>query len=172
MVTASHNPPEDNGYKVYLGDGSQIVSPVDALIAEQIAAVTSVASVPLAADGWETLDDALWVDYVRDAAKVVKHGAAADLTVVHTALHGVGTETVMAAFAAAGFEAPLVVESQAEPDPSFPTVTFPNPEEPGAIDAAIELAEQTSPDVVIANDPDAVSIASYTFNSIAYLSSS
>lgn len=155
MVTASHNPPEDNGYKVYLGDGSQIVSPVDALIAEQIAAVTSVASVPLAADGWETLDDALWVDYVRDAAKVVKHGAAADLTVVHTALHGVGTETVMAAFAAAGFEAPLVVESQAEPDPSFPTVTFPNPEEPGAIDAAIELAEQTSPDVVIANDPDA-----------------
>ena len=155
MVTASHNPPEDNGYKVYLGDGSQIVSPVDALIAEQIAAVTSVASVPLAADGWETLDDALWADYVRDAAKVVKHGAAADLTVVHTALHGVGTETVMAAFAAAGFEAPLVVESQAEPDPSFPTVTFPNPEEPGAIDAAIELAEQTSPDVVIANDPDA-----------------
>ncbi len=155
MVTASHNPPEDNGYKVYLGDGSQIVSPVDALIAEQIAAVTSVASVPLAADGWETLDDALWVDYVRDAAKVVKHGAAADLTVVHTALHGVGTETVMAAFAAAGFEAPLVVESQAQPDPAFPTVTFPNPEEPGAIDAAIELAEQTSPDVVIANDPDA-----------------
>ena len=155
MVTASHNPPEDNGYKVYLGDGSQIVSPVDALIAEQIAAVTSVASVPLAADGWETLDDALWADYVRDAAKVVKHGAAADLTVVHTALHGVGTETVMAAFAAAGFEAPLVVESQAQPDPAFPTVTFPNPEEPGAIDAAIELAEQTSPDVVIANDPDA-----------------
>ena len=155
MVTASHNPPEDNGYKVYLGDGSQIVSPVDADIAAQIAAVPSVASVPRAEDGWQVLDDEVWSAYVRAATRVVEHGAAADLTVVHTALHGVGTETVRAAFAAAGFDAPLVVESQAEPDPAFPTVTFPNPEEPGAIDAALELAEQTNPDVVIANDPDA-----------------
>ncbi len=155
MVTASHNPPEDNGYKVYLGDGSQIVSPVDGQIAAEIARIDTVASVPMAEDGWETLDDAVWADYVRDCAKVVRHGVAADLVTVHTALHGVGTETVLAAFAAAGFERPLVVESQAEPDPAFPTVTFPNPEEPGAIDAALELAEQTSPDVVIANDPDA-----------------
>ncbi len=155
MVTASHNPPQDNGYKVYLGDGSQIVSPVDALIADRIAEVSSVAGVPLAEDGWETLGDDVWQDYLRDAAAVVEHGAAADVSVVHTALHGVGTETVLAAFDRAGFQAPNVVESQAQPDPAFPTVSFPNPEEPGAIDAAIELAEQTGPDVVIANDPDA-----------------
>jgi phosphomannomutase len=155
MVTASHNPPQDNGYKVYLGDGSQIVSPVDALIAEQIAQVSSVAGVARADDGWETLGDDVWQDYLRDAAAVVEHGAAAELSVVHTALHGVGTETVLAAFERAGFSAPNVVESQAQPDPAFPTVSFPNPEEPGAIDAAIELAEQTGPDVVIANDPDA-----------------
>ena len=155
MVTASHNPPQDNGYKVYLGDGSQIVSPVDALIAERIAEVSSVADVPLAEDGWETLGDDVWQDYLRDAAAVVEHGSAADVSVVHTALHGVGTETVLAAFDRAGFQAPNVVESQAQPDPAFPTVSFPNPEEPGAIDAAIELAEQTGPDVVIANDPDA-----------------
>ena len=155
MVTASHNPPQDNGYKVYLGDGSQIVSPVDALIADRIAEVSSVAGVPLAEDGWETLGDDVWQDYLRDAAAVVEHGSAADVSVVHTALHGVGTETVLAAFDRAGFQAPNVVESQAQPDPAFPTVSFPNPEEPGAIDAAIELAEQTGPDVVIANDPDA-----------------
>lgn len=155
MVTASHNPPQDNGYKVYLGDGSQIVSPVDALIAEQIAQVSSVSDVARADDGWETLGDDVWQDYLRDAAAVVEHGAAAQLSVVHTALHGVGTETVLAAFERAGFAAPNVVESQAQPDPAFPTVSFPNPEEPGAIDAAIELAEQTGPDVVIANDPDA-----------------
>jgi phosphomannomutase len=106
-------------------------------------------------DGWETLGDDVWQDYLRDAAAVVEHGAAAELSVVHTALHGVGTETVLAAFERAGFSAPNVVESQAQPDPAFPTVSFPNPEEPGAIDAAIELAEQTGPDVVIANDPDA-----------------
>ena len=155
MVTASHTPPQDNGYKVYLGDGSQIVSPVDALIADRIAEVSSVAGVPLAEDGWETLGDDVWQDYLRDAAAVVEHGSAADVSVVHTALHGVGTETVLAAFDRAGFQAPNVVESQAQPDPAFPTVSFPNPEEPGAIDAAIELAEQTGPDVVIANDPDA-----------------
>ena len=115
MVTASHNPPQDNGYKVYLGDGSQIVSPVDALIAERIAEVSSVADVPLAEDGWETLGDDVWQDYLRDAAAVVEHGAAADVSVVHTALHGVGTETVLAAFDRAGFQAPNVVESQASP---------------------------------------------------------
>lgn len=155
MVTASHNPPQDNGYKVYLGDGAQIVSPVDAEIAARIADVTTVAGVPRAESGWQVLDDAVWQDYLRDAAAVVSHGAGAGVSVVHTALHGVGTETVLAAFDRAGFAAPNVVESQAQPDPAFPTVTFPNPEEPGAIDAAIELAEQTGPDVVIANDPDA-----------------
>jgi phosphomannomutase len=155
MVTASHNPPEDNGYKVYLGDGSQIVSPADAGIAAHIARVEAVTEVPRADDGWETLDETVLEAYLRDVATVVAADSPRELTVVHTALHGVGSETVQAAFVRAGFEAPLPVPSQAEPDPAFPTVSFPNPEEPGAMDAALELAEQTGPDLVIANDPDA-----------------
>ena len=155
MVTASHNPPEDNGYKVYLGDGSQIVPPSDAGIAVQIARVTAVADVPLAKDGWETLGDDVLAAYLEDAVTVVAADTPRDDTVVHTALHGVGSETVAKAFVRAGYAAPIPVASQAEPDPMFPTVHFPNPEEPGAMDAALELAEQTGPDVVIANDPDA-----------------
>ena len=155
MVTASHNPPEDNGYKVYLGDGSQIVPPADERIADQIGRVPSVASVPMADDGWETLGDEVLDAYVADVVTVVDPGTSRDVTVVHTALHGVGSETVRRAFLAAGYPAPLPVSSQAEPDPMFPTVSFPNPEEPGAMDAALELAEQTCPDLVVANDPDA-----------------
>ena len=155
MVTASHNPPQDNGYKVYVGDGSQIVPPVDGLIADRIAAVQSVADVPRAEAGWAPVEESVIADYVRDAAAVVAPDAPRDLVVVHTAMHGVGTETIKAAFGAAGFEEPISVVAQAEPDPMFPTVSFPNPEEPGAMDLALELAEQTDPDVVIANDPDA-----------------
>ncbi|NYG07591.1 phosphomannomutase [Phycicoccus badiiscoriae] len=155
MVTASHNPPEDNGYKVYLGDGSQIVPPSDSGIAAQIARVTAVADVPLATDGWETLGDDVLAAYLEDVVTVVAADTPRDVTVVHTALHGVGSETVAKAFVRAGYAAPIPVASQAEPDPMFPTVHFPNPEEPGAMDAALELAEQTGPDVVIANDPDA-----------------
>lgn len=155
MVTASHNPPQDNGYKVYLADGRQIVSPTDAEIAAQIARVTSVAEVPLADDGWETLSDDLHETYLDAMASVVGADSPRDVTIVHTALHGVGSQTVALAFERAGFPVPIPVPSQAEPDPSFPTVTFPNPEEPGAMDAALELAEQTGPDLVIANDPDA-----------------
>jgi phosphomannomutase len=155
MVTASHNPPEDNGYKVYLGDGSQIVSPSDAAIASQIARVNAVADVALATDGWETLGHDVLAAYLDDAVTVVAADSPRDVTVVHTALHGVGSETVAKAFVRAGYAAPIPVASQAEPDPLFPTVHFPNPEEPGAMDAALELAEQTGPDVVIANDPDA-----------------
>lgn len=155
MVTASHNPPQDNGYKVYVGDGSQIVPPVDSMIANQIGRIERVAEVPLADGGWEVVEESVITDYVRDAASVVAPTAPRDLTVVHTAMHGVGTETIRAAFAAAGFAEPISVVAQAEPDPMFPTVSFPNPEEPGAMDLALELAEQTGPDLVIANDPDA-----------------
>jgi phosphomannomutase len=155
MVTASHNPPEDNGYKVYLGDGSQIVSPSDVEIAAEIAGVERVADVPLPDDGWETLGESVLECYLRDVVRVVSPDTPRDLVVVHTALHGVGSETVARAFVAAGYAAPLPVVSQAQPDPAFPTVSFPNPEEPGAMDAALDLAEQTGPDVVIANDPDA-----------------
>ncbi|WP_404384347.1 phospho-sugar mutase [Knoellia locipacati] len=155
MVTASHNPPQDNGYKVYLGDGSQIVSPSDAEIATEIAHVDRVADVPLPDDGWDTLDDEVLESYLSTVTGVVTADSPRDLVVVHTALHGVGSETVARAFEAAGYAAPLPVPSQAQPDPAFPTVSFPNPEEPGAMDAALDLAEQTGPDVVIANDPDA-----------------
>ena len=106
-------------------------------------------------DGWHTLDDSVLDAYLDDVRTVVLPDSPREVTVVHTALHGVGSETVRQAFLAAGFAAPIPVASQAEPDPMFPTVSFPNPEEPGAMDAALELAEQTSPDVVIANDPDA-----------------
>lgn len=155
MVTASHNPPQDNGYKVYLGDGRQITSPMDLDIAAEIAKVASVASVPMADDGWETLGNDLHETYLDAVAAVVDPSSPRDVTVVHTALHGVGSDTVARAFERAGFARPIPVPSQAEPDPAFPTVTFPNPEEPGAMDAALDLAEQTGPDLVIANDPDA-----------------
>lgn len=155
MVTASHNPPQDNGYKVYLADGSQIVAPVDAQIARHIGRVESVAAVPRAESGWEVLDDEVLDDYLARAVSILDPDGPRDLVVVHTALHGVGTETVEKAFSAAGFTDLHPVPSQAQPDPDFPTVSFPNPEEPGAMDAALELAEQTGPDIVIANDPDA-----------------
>jgi phosphomannomutase len=155
MVTASHNPARDNGYKVYLGDGSQIVPPADTQIAAHIARIDLVADVPRSESGWTTLGEDVLEAYLRAAASVVAPDSPRELTVVHTALHGVGSEVVVSAFARAGFSAPIVVESQAEPDPEFPTVGFPNPEEPGAMDAALSLAARVHPDLVLANDPDA-----------------
>ena len=155
MVTASHNPPQDNGYKVYLGDGSQIVPPADAEIAAQIARVRRVMQVPMADDGWETLGDDIVDAYLDAVAAVVRPDTPRDLSVVHTSLHGVGNDTLVQAFERAGFPRPHTVPSQEEPDPEFPTVSFPNPEEPGAIDAALALAREVKPDIVIANDPDA-----------------
>lgn len=155
MVTASHNPPQDNGYKVYLGDGSQIVPPVDAEIASHIAAVASVRDLYLAEDGWDNLGDEIQDAYVDRVAALLPTGTPRDVSVVHTALHGVGDDTVRRVFAAAGFPEPRTVDSQANPDPDFPTVSFPNPEESGAIDAALAVAREVGPDVVIANDPDA-----------------
>ncbi|WP_031516108.1 phospho-sugar mutase [Streptomyces sp. NRRL F-5123] len=155
MVTASHNPPQDNGYKVYLGDGSQIVPPADAEIAARIAAVGPLASVPLAADGWEVLGEDVLTAYLDRATRVLAPGGPRELATVYTPLHGVGLETLTAAFARAGFPAPVPVAEQAAPDPDFPTVAFPNPEEPGAMDLAFKTARDASPDLVIANDPDA-----------------
>ncbi|MFX4286144.1 phospho-sugar mutase [Janibacter sp. G349] len=155
MVTASHNPPQDNGYKVYLGDGSQIVPPSDAQIAAKIDQVASVASVPRAESGWEVLGDEVLEAYLDAVSGVVGLDTPRDLAVLHTALHGVGDTTVERAFERAGFAAPAKVAEQAAPDPDFPTVAFPNPEEDGALDAALAAARATSPDLVIANDPDA-----------------
>ncbi|MFJ6724418.1 phospho-sugar mutase [Streptomyces sp. NPDC091281] len=154
-VTASHNPPRDNGYKVYLGDGSQIVPPADAEIAAEIDAVRSLADVPRPDGGWEILDDAVLDAYLARTDAVLAAGSARTARTVYTAMHGVGKDVLLAAFARAGFPAPALVAEQAEPDPEFPTVAFPNPEEPGAMDLAFAKATETGPDLVIANDPDA-----------------
>ncbi len=155
MVTASHNPPQDNGYKVYLGDGSQIVPPADARIAAAIADVAAVADVPRADDGWTTLGEDVLDAYLDSAAAVVREGTPRDLRVVHTPLHGVGRDVLVEALRRSGFPEPYVVPSQGDPDPDFPTVAFPNPEEAGAIDAALDAAREQDADVVLANDPDA-----------------
>ena len=154
MVTASHNPPQDNGYKVYLGDGSQIVPPADRDISAAIDAVGALADVPRG-DGWETLDEDVVEAYLDDVVALVDADGPRDLVTVYTPLHGVGGTTVAAVLERAGFAAPHVATAQAEPDPDFPTVAFPNPEEPGAMDLAMALAAERDADVVVANDPDA-----------------
>ncbi|MEV7977232.1 phospho-sugar mutase [Streptomyces sp. NPDC086519] len=154
-VTASHNPPRDNGYKVYLGDGSQIVPPADAEIAAEIQAVTTLHDVPRPDTGWETLDDTVLEAYLARTDAVLAPGSPRTARTVYTAMHGVGKDTLLAAFARAGFPTPTLVAEQADPDPDFPTVAFPNPEEPGAMDLAFAKARETDPDLIIANDPDA-----------------
>ncbi|GAA4989226.1 phospho-sugar mutase [Actinopolymorpha pittospori] len=153
MVTASHNPPRDNGYKVYLGDGSQIVPPADTGIAAAIAAVGPLADVPRG-EHWETLGPEVLEAYLTRLAALPAPGPR-DLRIAYTPLHGVGGAVVREALARAGFSAPAVVAAQEVPDPDFPTTAFPNPEEPGAMDLAFELGVGTGADVVLANDPDA-----------------
>ncbi len=157
MVTASHNPPADNGYKVYLGDGAQIVPPADAEIAAAIDAVAAagpVAAAPVDDPRIEGQGDEL-VDAYLDA--IVDQSLVPDreIGVVYTAMHGVGRDVLLAAFDRAGFPPPTVVAQQSAPDPDFPTVSFPNPEEPGALDLALAEAVRVGADVVLANDPDA-----------------
>ena len=160
MVTASHNPPEDNGYKVYLGgmvdqiryEGSQIISPADTQISEYISQVPDL-NMLKRNSGAEVLDNTIVDSYIKATAKLATSNS--DLKVVYSAMHGVGTKTLEQVFAAANFTPPILVMEQAEPDPDFPTVKFPNPEEPGAIDLSIKKAMQVSADLVIANDPDA-----------------
>ena len=163
MVTASHNPAQDNGYKVYVGgradsgpgQGAQLVPPVDTQIAAAVAAVGPTLDVPMDPDGWTTLDDGIVADYLDAAVGIVLPGGPRELEIVLTPLHGVGGGTVVEALRRAGFAAPYVVPQQADPDPTFPTVAFPNPEEPGAIDLALAAARERGADIVIANDPDA-----------------
>ncbi|SDU80833.1 phosphomannomutase [Microlunatus sagamiharensis] len=156
VVTASHNPARDNGYKVYLGDGSQIVPPADAVIAAHIdeAATRPLADLPhsdaYARAGAELLDA-----YAARAASLAPADGPRELRWAYTPMHGVGGALVLDLVGRAGFPAPAVVADQAEPDPDFPTVPFPNPEEPGAIDQALALGREVDADVVVANDPDA-----------------
>jgi phosphomannomutase len=160
MVTASHNPPQDNGYKVYVGptaDGinyaaSQIISPTDQFMADEIASVTSLKSQPRGKN-WSIVGEDVITEYVLRTAKLAPRPG--DLKIVYTAMHGVGTETVQRVFNHAGFATLILVDEQCAPDPDFPTVAFPNPEEPGAIDLAIKKARDFGAELVIANDPDA-----------------
>lgn len=160
VVTASHNPPQDNGYKVYLGDGSQIVPPADMEISSRIDEVAkhSLADIPRSRS-YAVLDVALVDAYIDRIAAWVPSDAPRQLRWVYTPLHGVGGSLVERVVEACGFPAGNVVTEQAEPDPKFPTVAFPNPEEPGAIDLAVKLAQRISADLVIANDPDADRLA-------------
>jgi len=155
MVTASHNPPQDNGYKVYLGDGSQIVPPVDAEIAAAIDAASAGDLSDLPRDaGYVRLGDEVRTAYVDSVLGTVEPGPR-ELRLVHTSLHGVGAALVEDVLERAGFGDRHVVAEQAVPDPDFPTVPFPNPEEPGVMDLAAGLAVDVGADLVIANDPDA-----------------
>lgn len=165
MVTASHNPPDDNGYKVYLGgddDGSQIVAPADAEIAAHIARVAEagdISTVPRSL-GFELATESVVDEYVAATAAVAPAPAGAEgLTWVYTAMHGVGWETLSRILETAGYPAPVPVAAQLEPDGAFPTVAFPNPEEPGAMDLAFEAAREAGAELVIANDPDADRLA-------------
>ncbi|MDE2591440.1 MAG: phospho-sugar mutase [Actinomycetales bacterium] len=165
MVTASHNPPRDNGYKVYLGGatgGSQIISPVDREIAEeiaQVAATQTFASIPKSTDFNRSGEHALH-EYILATTNLI--GAAPvgpQPKIVYTAMHGVGWQTTKQLFALTGIDEPAVVPEQNEPNGAFPTVAFPNPEEPGALDLAYALAREQQADLIIANDPDADRLA-------------
>lgn len=159
MVTASHNPPQDNGYKVYLGgddDGSQIVPPVDGEIAKQIERVAreeNVLELPRNAE-FETADESVVDAYVAATAALLPRGAE-KLGVVYTAMHGVGWRTFSSVIETACYSGIASVPEQQEPDADFPTVSFPNPEEPGALDLSFALAREVGAELIIANDPDA-----------------
>jgi phosphomannomutase len=161
MITASHNPAADNGYKLYLSDGAQVIPPVDAEIESRMASLGPLADIPLA-----RLDDPLVVRHDDDVAAAyldaVAGGPRAEaaarsgpgLTIVYTPLHGVAGDLMLRAIQRAGFAAPHVVAAQGTPDPDFPTVAFPNPEEPGALDLALAQARELGADLVLASDPD------------------
>ncbi|RBY77760.1 phospho-sugar mutase [Geodermatophilus sp. TF02-6] len=157
VVTASHNPPGDNGYKVYLGDGAQLVPPADREIEAAIAGVGPAREVPTS-DDWLTLGDDVEADYVDAVVRALGSARVPGrdrLVVAYSAMHGVGAATTRSVFAAAGFAPPVGVPEQEQPDPAFPTVAFPNPEEPGAVDLLTALAARVAADVAVAEDPDA-----------------
>jgi phosphomannomutase len=164
MVTASHNPPQDNGYKVYLGgsfNGSQIISPVDTDISKEIDIVASTETFASLnkSSAFEVIGDEIREKYLQSVIEVAGTVVKNSLKVVYTPLHGVGWATVEPLFARAGSESLITVDQQIQPDGSFPTVAFPNPEEPGALDLAFAIATDYKADLIIANDPDADRVA-------------
>jgi phosphomannomutase len=167
MITASHNPPQDNGYKVYFGgadEGSQIVPPVDSHIEAEITKVATTLSydhIPRSTASVMTTPESLLPDYLAQTLTAVSPTRAptSEVKAVYTPMHGVGGETFLAILDAAGFQAPVLVDEQFTPDPLFPTVAFPNPEEKGALDLAFARAREAAADLIAAHDPDADRLA-------------
>jgi phosphomannomutase len=160
MITASHNPPADNGYKLYTADGAQIIPPADAEIEATIRGLGPLSRIPVAPPDSPLItrhgDEvaAAYLTALTTVSPAAGAGPATGLRFVYTPLHGVAAGLALRAFALAGYPAPYVVPAQAEPDPDFPTVAFPNPEEPGELDLALDAARETRADLVVASDPD------------------
>jgi phosphomannomutase len=159
MITASHNPAADNGYKLYLSDGAQVIPPADAEIEKRIADLGPLTQIPVAPADSPLITrhgDEIAQAYLAAVVAVAgsADGPAVDLNLVYTPMHGVAGRLMLRALLLAGFAAPHVVAAQAEPDPDFPTVAFPNPEEPGALDLALADARRLGADLVVASDPD------------------
>jgi phosphomannomutase len=160
MITASHNPPADNGYKLYTADGAQIIPPADAEIEATIRGLGPLSRIPVAPPDSPLItrhgDEvaAAYLTALTTVSPAAGAGPATGLRFVYTPLHGVAAGLALRAFALAGYPAPYVVPAQAEPDPDFPTVAFPNPEEPGVLDLALDAARETRADLVVASDPD------------------
>lgn len=164
MVTASHNPPRDNGYKVYLGGangGGQIVSPADKEISAEIEliAATKTFTEIAKSNEFKTLGDEVIAAYVATTRRLVGEPTPKQIKIVYSAMHGVGWHTTKRLFEAAAIAEPIVVSSQIEPDGGFPTVAFPNPEEPGAMDESYAVASAANADLILVNDPDADRLA-------------
>jgi phosphomannomutase len=167
MITASHNPPRDNGYKVYWENGAQIIPPHDEAIGREVDAISSLGEVPLLDPAaarerglYREIGPEVGEAYVRGVLALRRRPeAAGDLSIVYTPLHGVGGPWAKEVLSRAGYRRVAVVPEQAEPDPDFPTVSFPNPEEPGAMDLALALGKKTGAELILANDPDADRLA-------------
>jgi phosphomannomutase len=158
MVTASHNPPADNGYKVFDFTGSQIIPPMDALISFEIGnfAENELVSSLVRSNNYSAVPDSISVNYLQGVSGLMnRHSDRKSLKIVYSAMHGVGAEFIEKIFDIAGMDPLIPVASQHKPDGTFPTVAFPNPEEPGAMDQSMETAKANGADLVLANDPDA-----------------
>jgi phosphomannomutase len=158
MVTASHNPPADNGYKVFDFTGSQIIPPMDALIAAEIGkfADKELVSSLVRSTDYSAVPESISVNYLQGVSGLMnRHSDRKSLKIVYSAMHGVGAEFIEKIFDIAGMDPLIPVASQHKPDGTFPTVAFPNPEEPGAMDQSMETAKANEADLVLANDPDA-----------------
>lgn len=163
MVTASHNPAQDNGYKVYLGgrvvtdagSGAQLVSPWDTKIFAHIKTAPPAKEVPCEVQGWQTVPETIFTQYINHVSSLVANDSPRELRLVLTSMHGVGARICESSLSQAGFTNVIPVPEQREPNPDFPTIPFPNPEEAGALDLAVALARKENADLIVANDPDA-----------------